>query len=57
VQTGVYPSATPGGWRIIGRTPLRPFDLRRAEPFMFKPGDAVQFRAIDSGEYRRLASS
>jgi KipI family sensor histidine kinase inhibitor len=48
-QTGVYPSVTPGGWNIIGRTPLLPFDPRRSEPFLFKPGDLVRFRPLTSG--------
>ena len=56
-QTGVYPVSTPGGWRIIGRTPLKPFDLSRREPALFKPGDAVQFYAIDPEEYARLEST
>jgi inhibitor of KinA len=54
VQTGIYPVSTPGGWRIIGRTPLKPFDLSRREPALFKPGDAVQFYAIDPEEYARF---
>jgi KipI family sensor histidine kinase inhibitor len=56
LQTGVYPAATPGGWRIVGRTPLKPFDLDRLEPFFFKPGDAVQFYAVDPAEYSALGS-
>ena len=43
VQTGVYPAETPGGWQLIGRTPIKPFDPDRAEPFLMKAGDAVQF--------------
>ena len=42
-QTGIYPSETPGGWQIIGRTLLMPFDPSRAEPFLLKAGDAVRF--------------
>jgi inhibitor of KinA len=53
-QTGIYPASTPGGWRIVGRTPLKPFDLARDKPILFKPGDAVRFHAIDPGEYGRL---
>jgi inhibitor of KinA len=49
-QTGVYSIASPGGWRIIGRTPLRLFDLSRQEPFLLQPGDEVHFRPIDSLE-------
>ena len=54
IQTGVYPADTPGGWQLIGRTPLRPFDPGRGEPFLMKAGDAVQFYAIDRREYDRL---
>ena len=42
-QTGIYPSETPGGWQLIGRTLLKPFDPSRADPFLLKAGDAVQF--------------
>ena len=51
VQTGVYPAETPGGWQLIGRTPLKPFDPSRDEPFLLKAGDAVQFHPIDRAEY------
>jgi inhibitor of KinA len=56
-QTGIYPVSTAGGWRIVGRTPLKPFDLSREEPFLFKPGDAVQFYSIDHAEYARLENA
>ncbi|MGE5245076.1 MAG: 5-oxoprolinase subunit PxpB [Betaproteobacteria bacterium] len=55
VQTGIYPAETPGGWQLVGRTPLAPFDAGRPEPFLLKAGDAVRFRPIDRGEYDRLA--
>lgn len=51
VQTGVYPSETPGGWNIIGRTPLRLFDPMREEPAGLKAGDRVTFRAISPEEF------
>ena len=54
VQTGIYPAETPGGWQLIGRTPIKPFDPGRAEPFLMKAGDAVQFYAIDRADYDRL---
>jgi inhibitor of KinA len=54
-QTGVYPAESPGGWQIIGRTPVSPFDPARAEPFLLRPGDSVRFRAIDRAEFDRLA--
>lgn len=56
LQTGIYPASTPGGWQIVGSTPLRPFDLARPEPFLFKPGDAVRFYAIEPGEHARLST-
>jgi KipI family sensor histidine kinase inhibitor len=51
VQTGVYPAETPGGWQLIGRTPIKPFDPSRADPFLMQAGDAVQFYPIDRAEY------
>jgi inhibitor of KinA len=53
VQTGIYPAETPGGWQLIGRTPVKPFDPSRAEPFLLKAGDAVEFYAIDRAQYDR----
>jgi inhibitor of KinA len=53
-QTGIYPHATPGGWNIIGRTPLRAFDASRAEPSLLKAGDLVRFRPISETEFARL---
>jgi inhibitor of KinA len=50
-QTGIYPSVTPGGWNIIGRTPVAPFDPARREPFLFHPGDRVRFRRISPSEF------
>jgi len=53
-QTVIYPRATPGGMRIIGRTPVRLFQVDHPELTLFKPGDRVSFRAIDPAEYRVL---
>ena len=53
-QTGVYPAETPGGWQLIGRTPVKPFDLSRSLPFLFSAGDTVQFVPIVPSEYERL---
>src|SRR5688572_22154512 len=50
-QTGIYPSSTPGGWNIIGRTPLKPYDPSRPEPFLLKAGDRVRFRPIQPDEF------
>jgi inhibitor of KinA len=51
VQTGVYSAETPGGWQLIGRTPVKPFDAARENPCLMKAGDAVQFYPIDRREY------
>jgi inhibitor of KinA len=53
VQTGVYPAETPGGWQLIGRTPVKPFEPSRENPFLMKAGDSVQFYPIDRNEYDR----
>jgi len=45
-QTAIYPCETPGGWRIIGRTEIRPFDTTRVRPFLFTPGQRVKFLAL-----------
>jgi inhibitor of KinA len=54
MQTGIYPMDTPGGWRLVGRTPTRPFDPDRSEPFLLKAGDAVQFYPIDRDQLREM---
>ncbi len=55
-QTGIYPSVTPGGWNIVGRTPVRPFDPGRREPFLLRPGDHVRFRPIGRDQFDRQVS-
>lgn len=52
-QTGIYPIESPGGWHLIGRTRVKPYDDTRAEPFLFKPGDRVRFRAVDRAQFER----
>lgn len=47
-QTGIYPDVAPGGWQLIGRTPLRLFDPLAQPPAHFAPGDSVRFVAIDA---------
>ena len=55
-QTGIYPNSSPGGWQLIGRTPLRMFDASASRrPSRLQPGDRVRFRRIDRGEFDRLA--
>jgi len=50
VQTGVYPSETPGGWQLVGRTSVKPFDRSSAKPFLLKAGDSVQFYSAVADE-------
>ncbi len=54
-QTGVYPTDSPGGWRLIGRTPLLIYDPWRANPFLLDAGDRVRYVAISAAEYERRA--
>jgi len=54
-QTGMYPIASPGGWQLIGRTPLKLFAPDRANPFLYKAGDKIKFKPISEPEYERLA--
>lgn len=50
-QTGVYPMTCPGGWHIIGRTPLTMFDAQKGEPAFLRPGDRVRFIPITKNEF------
>ncbi len=54
-QTGIYPLGTPGGWNLIGRTPVRLFDPQQDPPALLRAGDRVQLRAIARAEFDRLA--
>jgi inhibitor of KinA len=52
-QTGIYPKVTPGGWNVIGRTPLKPYDPDREDPFLFSVGDAVRFSPMTRDAFDR----
>lgn len=54
-QTGIYPVASPGGWQLIGRTPIRLFEPERPSPFLYKTGDMIKFKPISPEDYTRLA--
>jgi inhibitor of KinA len=56
-QTGVYPVDSPGGWRLIGRTPLPLFDPARADPFLVYAGDTVRFVAIDRAAFEGMGAA
>ncbi len=50
-QTGIYPLISPGGWQIIGRTPLKIFDPGQKEEILLRTGDHIQFYSISKIEY------
>ena len=50
-QAGIYPVDSPGGWRLIGRTPVRIFDPDATQPTRLKPGDLVEFSEIDRATF------
>ncbi|RLF75230.1 allophanate hydrolase, partial [Thermococci archaeon] len=50
-QTGIYPLESPGGWRLIGRTPLKLFDANREPPTLLQPGDYIKFVPISEEEF------
>ena len=54
--TGIYPSGTPGGWRLIGRAPVRLFDPSASPPCLLLPGDRVAFEEVSEAEFSRLDS-
>lgn len=56
-QAGIYPRASPGGWRLLGRTPRVLFDTSRAEPALLQPGDQVRFFPIDAATFDRLGAA
>jgi len=56
-QTGIYPTQTPGGWRLIGRTPVRMFDAQAVPPTRLQAGDRLRFGAIDREEFERRQSA
>jgi KipI family sensor histidine kinase inhibitor len=53
-QTGIYPAESPGGWRVIGRTPLRIFDAGRTPPVVIEAGDYIRFVPVGIDEYREI---
>jgi len=51
VMTAIYPLESPGGWHLIGATPIRLFDVDAEDPALLRPGDKVRFKPIGSAEY------
>ena len=53
-QTGTYPSDSPGGWQIIGRTPVTMYDMSKAQAALLNAGDYVRYVPIDEGKFHRI---
>ena len=53
-QTGLYPVESPGGWQLIGRTPVKVFNPDRDQPFLYSAGDFLRFESISADEYLRI---
>ena len=56
-QTGIYPSLSPGGWQIIGRTPLKLYDADKNPPVFIQAGDYIRYRSVTPEEYAAIAES
>lgn len=54
-QTGIYPMASPGGWRLIGRTPEILYKADREPPVLYKPGEYIRFCPVTAAEYQSIA--
>lgn len=53
-QTGIYPIASPGGWQLIGSTPIKLFDTERETPILLKAGNYISFKSINEEEYFKI---
>lgn len=54
-QTGMYPIESPGGWQLIGRTPLKLYDPHRNPPVYYNAGDYIKYKAIDQSEFEYIS--
>ena len=53
-QTGIYPVASPGGWQLIGRTPVKLYDADREKPVLLEAGQYIKFRPVTEEEYKEI---
>ena len=56
-QTGIYPLESPGGWRLMGKTPVRTLDPDRDVPILMQAGDSIRFVEITAAEFRRISEA
>ena len=53
-QTGIYPLDSPGGWQLMGMTPVKTYDPKREKPILVEAGDYIRFVPVDEEEYKRI---
>lgn len=53
-QTGIYPVASPGGWRLIGTTPVKTYDANREKPILYQAGDYIKFFEINTSDFYEI---
>jgi len=53
-QTGIYPLESPGGWQLIGKTPVKTYDSDRKDPILFEAGDYIRFVPISEEEFEKI---
>lgn len=53
-QTGIYPVDSPGGWQLIGKTPMKLYDSEREQPFLYQAGDYIRFVSVDEERYKEI---
>lgn len=56
-QTGIYPSDSPGGWQIIGKTPIPLFDGSKKQPFLCATGDRIKFRSVSPATFKYIEAA
>ncbi|AYX89997.1 inhibitor of KinA [Staphylococcus cohnii] len=56
-QTGLYPKQSPGGWQIIGRTPITVFDILRTPMCLYESGDYIKFYSIDESTFEQIVEA
>lgn len=55
-QTGIYPTQSPGGWQLLGRTPLKTYDPHRQPPILFESGDYIRFVPVDEAQFNVIST-
>ena len=56
-QTGIYPMESPGGWQLMGRTPVHLYEPERADPILLRAGEYVRFVSVSEAEYREIGEA